>query len=162
MDVFYIDYGNQSQVTLNELREITPDLVENHPKSYALNCDLTILNTPSNLNMKEFNIFFLKVIDFNFEVKYQERKSKSKYMDTSVYEVDLYERDSKKTLLNLYLLSSDNANNTNTNQVTLDVNVKAENPISNAIENMSFINVTDRNATGYISYLFLSCYFLLR
>lgn len=42
VDVLYIDYGNQSRVKFNQLREITPDLVDRLPCSFAIHCQMKV------------------------------------------------------------------------------------------------------------------------
>ncbi len=116
-DVFYVDFGNTSQVRLDQLREIShDDLVAPYPKSYALNCQLKVSsNQLLRSKLNEFNDFFFKVIETNkFFVKCLERKSQSKYLDTFSYKVEIIDQETKQTIIELFdLYETENPNNNN-------------------------------------------------
>ena len=141
------------------MKEITSDLIENHPKSYALNCGIKLQNLPPKLNVAELNTFFLDSIEYEFEVKCLQRNSRNKYNDTGVYEVELYECNSKKTFLDFYLAQSDfSLNESDTtvvssiqevtsNDVTADDKAIADNYAHNKIDNTSFLNANETGNT---------------
>lgn len=92
VDVHYVDFGNKATVMLKYLREITPDLVDRLPKSYAINCRLDV--DPS----KEHNSFLCSLIEYGaFLVKCKNRVGGS-----VPYNVELLTPNDKASFLDLY------------------------------------------------------------
>ena len=103
--MFFIDYGNTCVVTIDELKEISSDLIENHPSSYALNCELKLEAFHYKLDFKDLNLFFLNSIEGCFELRCLQRQPHNKYNDSALYQVELFESESKMFLIDFYASS---------------------------------------------------------
>ncbi len=95
---------------------MTRDLIDNHPTSYAFNCDLKLEALEYRLD--SLNTFFNDSIYCNFGLKCLKRKAANKYNDTAVYEVELFENEPQKRSIDYYLASNDiSLNETDTTEV---------------------------------------------
>lgn len=102
LDVFYLDYGNTSKVKFNQILEITPDLIDRLPRAFAINCKLDFTNALSKYDIEEFNSFFFEIFETKkFLAKFKARKAENKYHDSGFYEVQLYDSENKKSLIEL-------------------------------------------------------------
>jgi hypothetical protein len=145
-----------ANVKIDELKEMTRDLIENHPISYAFNCDLKLEALEYRLDRLNLNTFFKDSIDCNFELKCLKRKPANKYNDTAVYEVELFENESKKSFIDYYLASNDiSLNETDTTKVTsivdathvtFDDKAIADNYSHNQMDNTSYMRENATNA----------------
>ena len=101
--VFFIDFGNTAQVNLSEMLEISADLVDQIPKSYAINCRLRITNAAIGIRKNKLNEFFYKIFETNkFLVKCLERRKEMKFHDSYVYEVELFDSQSEENVLEIF------------------------------------------------------------
>jgi hypothetical protein len=104
--VFFIDFGNTSTVQIDQLREISLDLVDNLPKSLAINCKLKLNHEPRKVfrtKLQELNEYFFEVFAANnFYVKCVEREVEKKYNDSYVYVVEIFDTENKINLLDTF------------------------------------------------------------
>ena len=96
VEVFFINYGNSSKVNAKQLREITPDLINNLPESLAINCELRLDEKLHKANNEEFNLWFMRLTenpDSKFQVKCFKRKYGTRYNDRDnyIYEVEMFD-----------------------------------------------------------------------
>ena len=96
VEVFFIDYGNSSIVNGKQLREITPDLINNLPESLAINCELRLDEKLHKADYEEFNSWFVRLVenpDSKFQVKALQRKFGTRYNDRDnyIYEVEMFD-----------------------------------------------------------------------
>lgn len=101
-EVFYIDFGNSSKVKLNQIKEITPDLIERLPKAFSISCelDLTQSNFKTNDDIEDLNKYIgeIAIDDLKFNVKFISRKE-NKYNDTACYIIQMYESETKLSII---------------------------------------------------------------
>lgn len=89
--MFFIDYGNTDVVTLKDLREITPDLVDRLPKGFAIRCSLELTPTAA------YEEFLAELIESEgLLVKCKSRN------EQGIYCVDLYNPQTKDSFIEMF------------------------------------------------------------
>lgn len=112
IEVYFVDYGNSTTVSMENIKEITPEFVDSMPKAFCINCEQK-LNTSelSEVELRQFNDYFLSIIDeLIFDVKFVERKSE-KNEDHTRYIVEMVESESQLNVLELFKKSKQEINN---------------------------------------------------
>lgn len=94
VNVVFVDYGNQAQVSLKDLREITPDLVDRLPRGFALRCSLDVTESA----LASYSELLAEFLDSGlFEVKCRARDER-----TGLYLVDLHDAQTKESFTDLF------------------------------------------------------------
>lgn len=109
--VFFIDYGNTSQVDKSQLRSISDDLIANVPKSFAINCKLKVIYEDAKYRevellrkREQLTEYLCELLETNqFLVKCLERRKEVKYDDSFVYLVEVFDADTQVSLLDMFI-----------------------------------------------------------
>ena len=111
VEVYFVDYGNSTTVSMANMKEISAEFIDDLPKYFCINCEQKLnVSELSESELREFNDYFLSIIEeFIFDVKYIEQKSE-KYQDTTRYVVQMVESESKLNVLELFKKSKQETN----------------------------------------------------
>ena len=142
--------GNTSTVTMDQIKEITPDLIDRLPKAFSINCHLhkDYSNELSLIELRELNDFFSELVDeYKFDIKCIERKKENRYKDTSSYSIEMYETESKQTLLEMFRNSKLSANLTdNFAEETMNASTTEHSNVKFALSNTTTVSSEDDRA----------------